>query len=166
MERVSALPVWKRWWKLRRVHRRLGWRFWALISGGATLPSELESFWRALGVPVIQGYGMTETAALVTLNHPFKIGRGTLGKPLPGREVKIGEGGEVLVRGAMVSGATWQGGEMRPREEEWLATGDLAAQEESGELRFLGRKGDVIVTGAGMNVHPGDLEAELAKQPG
>jgi long-chain acyl-CoA synthetase len=148
------------------VHRRLGWRFWALISGGATLPGELESFWRALGVPVIQGYGMTETAALVTLNHPFKIGRGTLGKPLPGREVRIGEGGEVLVRGAMVSGATWQGGALRPRAEEWLATGDLAAQEESGELRFLGRKGDVIVTGAGMNVHPADLEAQLMKQQG
>ncbi|HEY4011096.1 MAG TPA: AMP-binding protein [Acidobacteriaceae bacterium] len=166
VERVAMLPVWKRWWKLRRVHRKLGWRFWALICGGATLPTELESFWRALGLPVIQGYGMTETAALVTLNHPFKIGRGTLGKPLPGREVKIGEGGEVLVRGAMVSGATWQGGAMRPRTEEWLATGDLATQEESGELRFLGRKGDVIVTGAGMNVHPADLEAELAKRPG
>ncbi len=166
IERVSALPAWKRWWKLRRVHRKLGWRFWALICGGATLPSELESFWRAVGLPVIQGYGMTETAALVTLNHPFKIGRGTLGKPLPGREVKIGEGGEVLVRGAMVSGATWQGGAMRPRKEEWLATGDLAAQEESGELRFLGRKGDVIVTGAGMNIHPADLEAELLKQQG
>jgi long-chain acyl-CoA synthetase len=115
---------------------------------------------------VIQGYGMTETAALVTLNHPFKIGRGTLGKPLPGREVKIGEGGEVLVRGAMVSTATWQGGALRPRTEDWLATGDLAAQEENGELRFLGRKGDVIVTAAGMNVHPADLEAELLKQPG
>ena len=166
VERVAPLPAWKRWWKLRRVHRKLGWRFWALICGGATLPGELESFWRALGIPVIQGYGMTETAALVTLNHPFKIGRGTLGKPLPGREVKIGEGGEVLVRGAMVSTATWQGGALRPRTDEWLATGDLAAQEESGELRFLGRKGDVIVTAAGMNVHPADLEAELMKQQG
>ncbi|HTV09009.1 MAG TPA: AMP-binding protein [Candidatus Aquilonibacter sp.] len=164
--RAAALPARKRWWMLRRVHRKLGWRFWALICGGATLPNELESFWRAVGLPVIQGYGMTETAALVTLNHPFKIGRGTLGKPLPGREVRIGEGGEVLVRGAMVSGATWQGGAMKPRAEEWLATGDLAQQEESGELRFLGRKGDVIVTAAGMNVHPADLEAELAKQPG
>ena len=166
VERVASLPVWKRWWKLRRVHRKLGWRFWALICGGATLPSELESFWRAVGLAVIQGYGMTETAALVTLNHPFKIGRGTLGKPLPGREVKIGEGGEVLVRGAMVSRATWQAGAMRPREDEWLATGDLASQEESGELRFLGRRGDVIVTAAGMNVHPADLEAELLKQQG
>jgi long-chain acyl-CoA synthetase len=166
VERVASMPAWKRWWELRRVHRKLGWRFWALICGGATLPSELESFWRALGIPVIQGYGMTETAALVTLNHPFKIGRGTLGKPLPGREVKIGDGGEVLVRGAMVSGATWQGGALRPRTDEWLATGDLAAQDESGELRFLGRKGDVIVTAAGVNVHPADLEVELMKQPG
>ncbi len=166
VERVAGLPVWKRWWRLRRVHRKLGWRFWALICGGATLPSELESFWRAVGVAVIQGYGMTETAALVTLNHPFKIGHGTLGKPLPGREVKIAEGGEVLVRGAMVSTATWQGGGMRPRTDEWLATGDLAAQDDSGELRFLGRKGDVIVTAAGMNVHPADLEAELLKQRG
>ncbi|HXS13728.1 MAG TPA: AMP-binding protein [Acidobacteriaceae bacterium] len=166
VERVAALPAWKRWWRMRRVHRRLGWRFWALICGGATLPGELESFWRAVGVAVIQGYGMTETAALVTLNHPFKIGRGTLGKPLPGREVKIGEGGEVLVRGAMVSGATWQDGALKPRTDEWLATGDLAAQDESGELRFLGRKGDVIVTAAGMNVHPADLEAELMKQQG
>jgi long-chain acyl-CoA synthetase len=166
VERVATLPAWKRWWRLRRVHRRLGWRFWALICGGATLPSDLESFWRALGIPVIQGYGMTETAALVTLNHPFRIGLGTLGKPLPGREVKIGEGGEVLVRGPMVSTATWQGGAMQPRREEWLATGDLAEQEESGELRFLGRKGDVIATAAGMKVHPADLEAELAKQDG
>ena len=166
VERAAALPAWKRWWKLRRVHRKLGWRFWALICGGATLPNELESFWRTVGLPVIQGYGMTETAALVTLNHPFKIGRGTLGKALPGREVRIGEGGEVLVRGAMVSGATWQGGALRPRTDEWLATGDLAAQDDSGELRFLGRKGDVIVTAAGMNVHPADLEAELMKQQG
>lgn len=166
VERVASLPAWKRWWELRRVHRKLGWRFWALICGGATLPGELETFWRAVGILVIQGYGMTETAALVTLNHPFKIGRGTLGKPLPGREVKIGEGGEMLVRGAMVSGATWQGGALRPRTDEWLATGDLATREESGELRFLGRKGDVIVTAAGMNVHPADLETELLKQSG
>lgn len=166
VERVAAQPAWKRWWKLRRVHSKLGWRFWALICGGATLPAELESFWRAVGIPVIQGYGMTETAALVTLNHPFKIGRGTLGKPLPGREVKIGEGGEVLVRGAMVSGATWQGGAMRPRTDEWLATGDLATEDSSGELIFLGRKGDVIATAAGMKVHPADLEVELMKQRG
>ena len=166
IEGAKGLSVWKRWWLFRRVHRALGWKFWAVISGGATLPSDLEDFWNRLGFALIQGYGMTETTALVTLNHPFHIGRGTIGKALPGREVRISDEGEILVRGEMLAGATWQGGAMRPRESEWLATGDLAAKEESGELRFLGRKGDVIVTGAGMNVHPADLEATMMKQAG
>ena len=166
LEAAKDLKVWARWWRFRRVHRALGWRFWAVISGGASLSAELEGFWNRVGWALIQGYGLTETAALVTLNHPFKIGRGTIGKALPGREVKLSEEGEILVRGAMLAEATWQDGRMRARESEWLATGDLAAQEASGELRFLGRKSDVIVTGAGMNVHPEDLEAAMAKQPG
>ncbi|HEX9199785.1 MAG TPA: AMP-binding protein, partial [Acidobacteriaceae bacterium] len=156
----------KRWWRFRRVHRALGWKFWAVISGGATLPAELETFWRRLGFALIQGYGMTETAALVTLNHPFHVKQGSIGRPLPGREVKISDDGEILVRGDMLSGATWSGGAMHPREGEWLATGDLAEKNASGELRFLGRKGDVIVTGAGLNIHPGDLESALSAQAG
>jgi len=166
LEQARGLPILKRWWLFRRVHRALGWKFWAVISGGASLPGELESFWNQLGFALIQGYGMTETAALVTLNHPFKIGKGTIGKALPGREVRLSEEGEILVRGDMLSGATWQGGQMRERESEWLATGDLAAKNESGELRFLGRKGDVIVTGAGMNVYPADLETAMQRQAG
>ncbi len=158
--------VWRRWWRFRRVHRVLGWKFWAVISGGATLPAEVESFWNGLGFALIQGYGMTETSALVTLNHPFKIKQGTIGAPLPGREVKITEEGEILVRGEMLAGAMWQGGGMRKREGEWLATGDLAERSESGELRFIGRKGDVIVTAAGMNVHPADLEQALLGEAG
>ncbi len=149
-ERVASLPAWKRWWRLRRVHRKLGWRFWAQICGGATLPNELESFWRAVGLPVIQGYGMTETAALVTLNHPFKIGRGTLGKPLPGREVKIGEGGEVLVRGAMVSTATWQGGSLKPKDRRsgWRRA-ILRRKDDSGELALSGAQGRCDCDGRG-----------------
>jgi long-chain acyl-CoA synthetase len=166
LEQAKGLSIWKRWRRFRQVHRALGWKFWAVISGGATLPAELEGFWNRLGFALIQGYGMTETAALVTLNHPFRIGQGTIGKALPGREVRISDEGEILVRGDMLARATWQGGTMRQREGEWLATGDLAAENESGELRFLGRKGDVIVTGAGMNVHPADLEEAMRKQPG
>ena len=109
---------------------------------------------------------MTETAALVTLNHPFHVGRGTLGKPLPGREVRISPEGEIMVRGDVVSGSTWANGAMQPRASEWLATGDLATQDDSGELRFSGRRGDVIVTAAGLNIYPADLEAALLKQPG
>ena len=162
----AGLSIWRRWWIFRRVHSALGWKFWAVISGGAALPAELEAFWNRPGFVLIQGYGMTETAALVTLNHPFHIALGTIGKALPGREVKITEEGEILVRGEMLSGATWAGGRMRAREGEWLATGDLAEKNAAGELRFLGRKGDVIVTGAGMNIHPTDLEAALVAQAG
>jgi long-chain acyl-CoA synthetase len=158
--------AWKKWWRFRGVHRAFGLKFWAIVCGGASLPSELEHFWNTLGFALIQGYGLTETAALVTLNHPFKIGRGTIGKPLPGREVRLGENGEILVRGEMLSTANWQGGKLQPREQEWLATGDLAAQDASGELRFVGRKNDVIVTAAGMNIHVADLESALGKQPG
>ena len=166
IESANGLAVWKRWWRFRSVHAALGWKFWAVISGGAALPEEMETFWQRLGLALIQGYGMTETAALVTLNHPFKISRGSIGKALPGREVKIGADGEILVRGEMVAQATWQKGGMQPRESDWLATGDMAAEDETGSLRFLGRKGDAIVTGAGMNVHPADVEAALLKQNG
>ena len=163
---TGKLGILKKWWRFRRVHRTLGWKFWAVISGGATLPADLEAFWNRLGYAVIQGYGMTETAALVTLNHPFLISPGTIGKPLPGRDVRITEEGEILVRGDMLSTATWQGGQMRQREGEWLATGDLAERGAEGDLKFLGRKGDVIVTGAGLNIHPADLEAALTSQVG
>lgn len=166
LERAKGESIGKRWWRFRRVHRALGWKFWAVISGGASLPAELEGFWNGIGFALIQGYGLTETAALVTLNHPFRIGQGTIGRALPGREVRLSDEGEILVRGDMLAGATWQNGGMRAREGEWLATGDLAVANESGELRFAGRKGDVIVTAAGMNVHPEDLEEVMAKQPG
>ena len=160
------ISAWKRWWRFRGVHHSFGFKFWALISGGGALPPAVEQFWNGLGFVVVQGYGMTETTALITLNHPFHVARGTIGKPLPGREVKIGPDGEVLVRGPMISTATWSGGELRKREDDWLATGDLAEKEPTGELRFLGRKSEVIVTGSGVNIHPEDLEAEIEEQPG
>jgi long-chain acyl-CoA synthetase len=156
----------KRWWRFRAVHRRLGFKFWAFVSGGAALPADLESFWTTAGFALIQGYGMTETTALVTLNHPFKIARGSIGKPLPGREVKIGADGEILVRGGSIAAQEWRNGRLQPRAEEWLATGDLATRNDTGELVFAGRKSDVIVTSAGLNIHPQDLEAVLHRQPG
>jgi long-chain acyl-CoA synthetase len=160
------IPAWKRWWRFRGVHHSFGFKFWALISGGGALPPAVEQFWNGLGFVVVQGYGMTETTALITLNHPFHVARGTIGKPLPGREVKIGPDGEVLVRGPMISTATWTRGELRKRDDDWLATGDLAEKEPSGELRFLGRKSEVIVTGSGVNIHPEDLEAKIEQLPG
>ncbi len=156
----------KSWWRFRDVHRTLGLKFWALISGGGALPPAVEKFWNRVGFVVVQGYGMTETTALITLNHPFHVAQGTIGKPLAGREVKLGPDGEVLVRGDAISAATWSGGTLHPRSSEWLATGDLAETQPTGELRFLGRKSEVIVTASGLNLHPEDLEAAIEQQPG
>jgi long-chain acyl-CoA synthetase len=158
--------AWRHWWRFRKIHSALGFKFWAIVCGGASLPHGLEEFWNTLGFALIQGYGLTETAALVTLNHPFKIGTGTIGRPLPGREIRIGENGEILVRGEMLSTATWQSGHLQHLNEEWLNTGDMAVQDASGELRFLGRKSDVIVASSGMNIHAADLEAAIVRQLG
>ena len=163
---AEGIRAWQRWWRFRKVHSAFGFKFWALISGGGALPGPLEKFWNALGFVLVQGYGMTETTALITLNHPFHVARGTIGKPMAGREVKLSPDGEVLVRGASISGATWSGGALHPRADEWLATGDLAQTEPTGELRFLGRKSEVIVTAAGVNLHPEDLEAAIEQEPG
>jgi long-chain acyl-CoA synthetase len=164
-QRARGVSAWKRWWLFRDVHKLFGLKFWSLVCGGAALPPDLEEFWNSLGFVVVQGYGMTETTALVSLNHPFRASTGTLGQVLPGREVKLTDEGEVLVRGDTVSQVTWQDGKPQQRESEWLATGDLAELDAAGNLRFRGRKKDVIVTAAGLNIHPDDLEAALLEQP-
>ena len=166
LEQSKGIKAWQRWWRFRAVHRAFGFKFWAFVSGGGALSGPLEQFWNGLGFVLVQGYGMTETTALITLNHPFHVAKGTIGKPLAGREVKLGPDGEVLVKGAMISGATWQGGKLHQRENEWLATGDLAEVQPSGELKFVGRKSEVIVTASGVNLHPEDIEAAVEEQPG
>ena len=162
----KALLGLRSWWRFRDVHRAFGFKFWALISGGGALPGPLEQFWNTVGLVLVQGYGMTETTALITLNHPFHVAQGSIGKPLAGREVKLGPDGEVLVRGAAISTATWSGGALHPRTSEWLATGDLAQTGASGAMKFLGRKSEVIVTAAGFNLHPEDLESAVEQQAG
>ncbi|QMV17366.1 AMP-binding protein [Granulicella sp. 5B5] len=165
IEAAKGLSAWKRWWRFRRIHRAFGLKFWALVSGGGALPAPVEQFFSALGFVVVQGYGMTETTALITLNHPFHVKRGTIGKPLPGRETKITPEGELLVRGPMISTATWANGEFHQRPNAWLPTGDLVTAQPTGELRFLGRASEVIVTASGVNIHPEDLEAAIEQEP-
>jgi long-chain acyl-CoA synthetase len=114
----------------------------------------------------VQGYGMTETTALVSLNHPFHAQPGTVGQVLPGREVKLGDDGEVLVRGDTISNATWHQGRIERQDSEWLHTGDLAELDVDGNLKFRGRKKDVIVTASGLNIYPEDLESVLNQQAG
>jgi long-chain acyl-CoA synthetase len=156
----------QRWWSFRDVHRRFGWKFWAFVSGGATLNEQTEDFWQRLGFAVLQGYGMTETAALISVNHPFKQSRGSIGQLLPGHEMRLDESGEILVRGASVSPGYWaNSGGVNGRTGEWLRTGDVGELDANGNLFFKGRQKDVIVGAAGLNVYPEDLEAALDRQP-
>ena len=157
----------RRWWIFRGIHRQMGWKFWAFISGGAALDHETETFWARLAFAVIQGYGLTETTSIISVNHPFKVGRGSIGKVLAGREVQLAADGEIMVRGSGVASGYWSGGELRPvsSEEGWYQTGDIGQLDAEGNLFFKGRKKDVIVTPAGMNVYPEDLENALKAQP-
>jgi long-chain acyl-CoA synthetase len=158
----------KRWWRFRKIHRHFGWKFWAIISGGAALDQNTEEFWRRLGYVVVQGYGLTETSSLISLNHPFKVGRRSIGKVLPGREMKLDPAtGEILVRGENVARQYWQGKELKlvTGEEGWFRTGDLGEMDGEGNLYFKGRSKNVIVTPAGLKVYPEDLEQALRRQP-
>lgn len=167
-ERADGEKFLRRVWRFRRIHRRLGWKFWAFISGGAALPEKAEIFWNRLGYAVVQGYGLTETTSLVSVNNPFKVGKRSIGKLLPGMEMKLGEGGEILVRGENVASGYFQGAKLEAvaGEEGWFRTGDLGEVDAQGNLYFKGRRKNVIVTPAGMNVYPEDLETELRKQAG
>lgn len=159
----------RRAWTCRRIHSRFGWKFWAVISGGAALSSETEEFFKRIGYAVVQGYGMTETASMISLNHPFRATEGSVGKVLPGREFRLAEDGEILVRGESVSGSYWENGAQQTglvEKSEWLKTGDIGEIDVEGNLRFRGRKKNVIVTPAGLNVYPEDLEAALRRQIG
>jgi long-chain acyl-CoA synthetase len=169
----------RRWWIFRSIRRQFGWKFWAFICGGAALDAETEDFWQRLGYAAIQGYGLTETTSLISVNHPFKLGRGSIGKVLPGREVKLAEDGEILIRGGGVAAGYWNkdGQRRAPGEvadgvadgvsdkDGWYRTGDVGALDEAGNLYFKGRKKEVIVTPGGLNIYPEDLEAALRRQP-
>jgi long-chain acyl-CoA synthetase len=158
----------RRWWRFRAIRRRFGWRFWAIVSGGAALPASAEQFWDRLGYAVIQGYGLTETTSLVSLNHPFRLGKGSIGKTLPGLELKLAEDGEILVRGENVASGYWKDAGVASvlDPDGWFHTGDLGERDASGNLYFKGRRKNVIVTPEGLNVFPQDLEAELRKEAG
>lgn len=157
-----------RWWRYRRVHRLLGFKFWAFVVGAAPLDPELEAFWSRLGFLVIQGYGLTETAPIVTLNHPFRSRRGTVGTPIRGVELKIAGDGEILVRGDNVTGGYYKaaGATAAAFDGGWFRTGDIGALDAAGRLTVRGRKKEVIVTPEGLNVFPDDVERVLESVPG
>lgn len=164
----SAGSLLARWWRFRAVHRFLGWRFCCFVVGGAPLPAELEKFWSGLGFVVAQGYGLTETAPIISFNHPFDVQQGTAGKPMAGVQIRIADDGEVLVRGDNVTPGYFQ----LPLEtaaaflDGWFRTGDIGELSPEGNLVIRGRKKEVIVTLEGLKVFPEDVEGVLNRIDG
>lgn len=154
---------WWRWWRYRRAHRAFGMKFWSFIVGGAALDPKLEDFYGNLGWVVIQGYGLTEAAPIVTLNHPFHAKKGTVGKPIAGVQIRIAPDGEVLIRGGNVTSGYFNNAEATADafEDGWLHTGDIGELDESGRLMIKGRKKEMIVLPDGRNVFPEDVERVL-----
>jgi long-chain acyl-CoA synthetase len=158
----------RRWWLHRDVHRAFGMKFWAFVVGAAPLDPDLETYWSRLGFAVIQGYGLTETAPVVTVNHPFAMRRGSVGKPIHGLKVKVAADGEILVRGDNVTQGYYNAPEATAEafDDGWLRTGDIGEVDESGRLYVRGRKKEMIVLPDGLNVFPDDVERVLDGVPG
>ena len=171
----AGISIPGRWWRYRRIHSALGVKFWAFVVGAAPLPPDLEEFWRRLGFAVIQGYGLTETAPIVTLNHPFKTSKGSVGTPIAGVDVKIAEDGEILVRGENVTSGYYESGKSQVTSDTvervfdpdgWFHTGDIGGIDDQGRLFIRGRKKEMIVTPEGLNVFPEDVERAVNDVPG
>ena len=158
----------RRWWRYRRAHRLFGLKFWSFVVGAAPLDPSLEEFWGRLGFVVIQGYGLTETAPIVSLNHPFSTSKGSVGRAIAGVEVRIADDGEILVRGDNVTKGYFGAAEATAEAFEggWFHTGDIGEVDADGRIFIKGRKKEMIVTPEGLNVFPEDVERVVAALPG
>ena len=152
----------------RRVHQQFGGKLDFIVSGGAALDYDLGRKWELLGVKIIQGYGTTEAAPVIS-NHTIHERRfDSTGRPLPNVEVKISEDGEIMARGDNITPGYWRAPEETAAvfDGDWYLTGDLGFFDEEGFLHVKGRKKDMIVLPSGQNVFPDDIQAILAKHPG
>jgi long-chain acyl-CoA synthetase len=151
----------------KKVKARFGGRLKAMVSGGAPLNPEVGSFFTALGVCILQGYGQTESAPVISVNRPGKVKIKTVGPIIKDTEVKLAEDGEILVRGELVMQGYWN----QPRATEealrdgWLHTGDIGVFDEDGYLTITDRKKDIIVNSGGDNISPQRVEGFLTLEP-
>ncbi len=152
---------------LSKIRAALGGRAQYAVSGSAPLGLRLGHFYRSLGLTILEGYGLTETTAPVSVNVPshFKIGK--VGPPLPGNSVRIAPDGEIQVKGVCVFDGYWNNEKATNDvfEDGWFKTGDLGEIDEEGYLQITGRKKEIIVTAGGKNVAPAVLEDPIRANP-
>ena len=150
-----------------KLRAALGGACHAAISGGAPLGARLGHFYRGAGLCIYEGYGLTETSAAITVNRVGDLRVGSVGKLLPGNSMRLGEDGELLVKGGVVFSGYW-GNETETAAvftDDWFHTGDLGAIDDDGFLTIVGRKKEIIVTAGGKNVAPALLEDRLRAHP-
>jgi long-chain acyl-CoA synthetase len=151
--------------KLRNV---LGGQVQYAVSGGAPLGDRLGHFFRGIGVPVLEGYGLTETTAALSVNLPDDIRIGTVGRPLPGVSVAVADDGELLFKGGQVMQGYWKNDEATAAAidaDGWFHTGDLGEFDVDGFIKITGRKKEILVTAGGKNVAPTVLEDQIRLHP-
>ena len=151
----------------KKVNKRFGGSLRAMVSGGAALNFEVGLYLSALGLPLLQGYGQTETAPVVSCNPPNKIKLDTVGTILKGTTVKIAEDGEILVKGENVMNGYWDNPEATAStlKNGWIHTGDIGKLDEENYLKITDRKKDIIVNAGGDNISPSRIEEKLNIQP-
>ncbi|MDR6598869.1 long-chain fatty acid--CoA ligase [Saccharothrix longispora] len=150
-----------------KLQAALGGRCIAAVSGGAPLGARLAHFFRGVGVPVLEGYGLTETSAAACVNTETAFRVGTVGRPVAGTSVRIAEDGEILIKGGVVFRSYWNNptATAEALEDGWFHSGDLGELDADGFVRITGRKKEIIVTAGGKNVSPAVLEDRLRAHP-
>ncbi len=151
-----------------KFRETLGGRCTYAVSGGAPLGERLGHFFRGTGLTILEGYGLTETTAAVTVNLPDAQKVGSVGRPIPGTAVRVADDGELLFRGGQVFAGYWQNAEATAEAIEsdgWFHTGDLGEVDDEGFVKITGRKKEILVTAGGKNVAPSVLEDRLRAHP-
>lgn len=151
-----------------KLRAAIGGRVEYAVSGGAALGDRLGHFFRGVGITILEGYGLTETTAAVSVNLPNHNKIGTVGRPLPGCSVRVGDDGELLFRGPNIFGGYWNNEKATKemlQDDGWLRSGDLGSVDDDGFITVTGRKKELIVTAGGKNVAPAVLEDRLRAHP-